>query len=102
MSHCKPLQWRSRDEYSLYTQEKTAFSAIGGLWQFNFTIGLCNAPATLERLMERVLKGLHWKICLVYLDDIIMLGRTFYESLKNLGEVLQNITAAGLKLSVKK
>ena len=84
-------------------KEKTAFSANGVLWQFKvMPFGLCNAPTTFKRLMERVLKGLHWKICLVYLDDIIMLGRTFYESLKNLGEVLQNITAAGLKLSVKK
>ena len=61
---------------------------------------LCNAPATFERLKERVLKGMHWKTCLVYLDDIIVMGRTFDEHLKNLGEVLKRITA-GLKLSVK-
>ena len=52
--------------------------------------------------MERVLKGLHWKTCLVYLDDIIVMGRTFDKHLKNLGEVLQRITMAGLKLSGKK
>ena len=52
--------------------------------------------------MEHVLKGIHWKTCLVYLDDIIVMGRTFDEHLKNLGEVLQRITMAGLKLSVKK
>ena len=32
--------------------------------------GLCNAPATFERLMERVLSGLLWEVCLLYLDDI--------------------------------
>ena len=48
--------------------------------------GLCNAPATFVRLMERVLKGLHGKACLVYLDDIIVMDRTFDEHLKNLGE----------------
>ena len=58
--------------------------------------GLCNVPATFERLMERVLKGLHWETCLVYLDHIIVMGRTFDEHLKNLGEVPQRITMAGL------
>ena len=39
---------------------------------------------------------------LVYLDYIIVMGRTFDEQLKNLGEVLQRITMAGLKLNGKK
>jgi hypothetical protein len=32
--------------------------------------GLKGAPATFERLMETVLAGLQWDICLIYLDDI--------------------------------
>ena len=59
--------------------------------------GLCNAPATFERLMERILKGLHWKTCL---DDIIVMGRTFDEHIENLEEVLQRITKVGVKLNV--
>lgn len=34
----------------------------------------CNALATFECSMERVLERLSCKICLVYLDDIIMVG----------------------------
>ena len=84
-------------------KEKTAFSVGNGLWQFNvMPFGLCNAPATFERLMERVLKGLHWRTCLVYLDDIIVMGKNFDEHLVNLGQVLERIQAAGLKLSPKK
>ena len=64
--------------------------------------GLRNAPATFERLVERILKRLRCQTCLVYLDDIIVMARTFFEHLKNLGEALHRITTAELKVSVKK
>ena len=38
----------------------------------------------------------------MYLDDIIVMGKSFNEHIKNLEEVLKRISAAGLKLSVKK
>ncbi|GBN88600.1 Retrovirus-related Pol polyprotein from transposon 297 [Araneus ventricosus] len=66
-------------------REKTAFTTRQGLWQFKvMPFGLCNAPAT--RLMETVLRGLSSEACLVYLDDIIIVGRTFEEHLNNLPE----------------
>ena len=81
--------------------EKTVFSANGELWQYKvMPFAIFNGPATFERLMERVLKGLHWKTCLVFLDDIIMMCKTFDEHLKMLEEILQLIKAAGLKLTI--
>ena len=57
---------------------KTAFATHSGLFQFRvMPFGLCNAPATFERLMDRVLQSLRWSRCLVYLDDIISFGSTF-------------------------
>lgn len=47
------------------------------------SFGLCNAPVTFERLMEKVLQGLLWKICLVYLDDIIIYQKNFEEMFEN-------------------
>ena len=64
--------------------------------------GLTNAPATFQRLMDTVLKGLQWQRCLVYLDDIIVFGKDFGETLANLTMVMERLKAAGLKLKASK
>ena len=51
--------------------------------------GLCNAPATFEKLMDRVLSGMRWSRCLVYLDDMISFGADAPEALAQLTEVLK-------------
>ena len=84
-------------------KQKTAFTTRRGLFEYNvMPFGLCNAPATFERLMETVLSGLHWQICLIYLDDIIIFGKTFKEMITNLDTVLQRFEKAGLKLKPNK
>ena len=60
--------------------------------------GLCNAPATFQRVMHLVLRGLAWDKVLVYLDDVIVLGRSFKESLEYLEVVLQRFKVHNLKL----
>ena len=62
----------------------------------------CNAPATFERLMDLVLRGLTRKTCLVYLDDVTVIGKSFKDHAENLKEVLAGIHVAQLKLSTKK
>ena len=70
-------------------REKTAFCTQEGLFEFNvMPFGLCNAPATFQRLMNSILAGLQWTTCLIYIDDIIVVGRTFDEHLNNLLEHL--------------
>ena len=55
-------------------RHKTAFATRPGLSEFRvMPFGLKGAPATFERLMETVLAGLQWDICLIYLDDVIVL-----------------------------
>ena len=84
-------------------KEKTAFSTPFGLFQFNvMPFGLCNAPSTFQRLMEMVLAGLHWSICLVYIDDVIVYGRTCQEHLTRLEEVFERLQHAGLKMKPSK
>ena len=64
--------------------------------------GLCNGPATFQQLMNILLAGIQWQSCLVYLDDIIVLGRSFEEHLQNLAQIFQRLHDANLRLQVKK
>uniref|UniRef100_A0A7N8XXX0 ribonuclease H n=1 Tax=Mastacembelus armatus TaxID=205130 RepID=A0A7N8XXX0_9TELE len=64
--------------------------------------GLCNAPATFERLMERVLNGIPRDRCVVYLDDLLVHASDFGGALKNLREVFSAIRQAGLRLNPAK
>ena len=83
---------------------KTAFrTSSGQLFEFNqVPFGLCNAPATFSRLMDRVLAGLHWETCLFYLDDIIVFSSTWEEHLARLREVFERLRHAKLKLGAAK
>ena len=64
-------------------KEKTALSIGEGFWHFQvMPVGFCNALATFERLMDDVLAGLPWSVCLVYVNDIIVHGRTFFLTIK--------------------
>ncbi|GFT35149.1 retrovirus-related Pol polyprotein from transposon 297 [Trichonephila clavipes] len=84
-------------------KEKTALTTGQGLWQSKvMPFSLWNAPATFKCLMETVLVGLSYESCLVYLDDIIIVGRSFEEHLKNIRRVLQKLKEANLKLSPSK
>jgi hypothetical protein len=52
--------------------------------------------------MEVVLSGLQWERCLVYLDDVIVFGKTFQEPLTNFTTVFTRFREANLKLKPKK
>lgn len=81
-------------------KEKTAFVTPDGLFEFNvMPFGLCNAPATFERYMDTVLRGLKWEICLCYLDDVVIFGRTFEEHNHRLDLVLTCLEEAALTLN---
>jgi len=84
-------------------QEKSAFITRSGLWNWKvLPFGLTNAPACFERLMEKVLRGLHWKSLLIYLDDVIIFSDTFSNHMSRLEEVFQRFREANLKLKPSK
>ncbi|KAK3104940.1 hypothetical protein FSP39_013542 [Pinctada imbricata] len=85
-------------------KERTAFT-VGplGFYEYNrMPFGLTNAPATYQRLMEECLGDLHLNICFIYLDDLIIVSRTFEEHLQRMRKVFQKLREAGLKLTPKK
>lgn len=82
---------------------KTAFITPDGLYEFNvMPFGLCNAPATFERMMDAILRGLKWNTCLCYLDDVVVFAPDFPTHLHRLEQVLRCLTTAGLQLNLKK
>src|SRR5437763_10525680 len=58
--------------------------------------GLCNAPATFQRLMHEVLGNLIYTKAPVYLDDIIIHSETFEQHLEDIQEVFDRLRDAKL------
>lgn len=70
--------------------EKPEFETSSCLFEWTMMpFGLCNAPSIFGRLIELILNGLHWTICLIYLEDAIIMERTFEEELERLEEVFE-------------
>ena len=93
-------------ELSEESKCKTAFHAPKcnpSHWEYNFMpFGLVGAPRTFQRMMDRILRGLEYKIALAYLDDIIIYGATIDECMTNMRIVFERIRQAGLKLKPSK
>ena len=64
--------------------------------------GISGAPATFQRLMEKAVGDMNLLQVLVYLEDLIVFGRTLEEHEERLLKVLDRLGEVGLKLSVDK
>ena len=85
------------------SREHTAFATFGGLYEFTvMPFGLTAAVPTYQRLMECVLRNLTYKICLIYLDDILVYSKTFEDHLCHLRQVFDRLRHANLKLKPSK
>lgn len=84
-------------------QFKTAFSTAMGHFQFTrMPFGLKNAPATFQRAMNNILGEFIGKICFVYLDDIIIIGKDLRTHISNLGTILKRLAEFNLKIQLDK
>ena len=84
-------------------RDKTAFVTRKGQWRFKvLSFGLANAPSQFARIMELVMSGLTYDVCLVYLDDILVFSETFDEHLDRLATVFDWLDRYSLKLKPSK
>lgn len=83
--------------------KKTAFTIESGHYEYvRMPFGLKNAPSTFQRVMDNILRELQGKICLVYLDDIIIFSTSLQEHGENLRKVFSRLREANLKVQLDK
>ena len=84
-------------------REKTAFVTPDGLFEFNYMpFGLCNAGATFQRTMDRILAEFRWQFCIVYIDDVLIYSRSFSEHLQHIDAVFKCFKEAGVVIKPSK
>ena len=86
------------------SRQYTTFT-VGSLGMYEFLrmlYGLCNAPATFQRLMQNCLGELNLTYALVYLDDVIVYSNTEEDHLRRLQAVFERFHDHGLKLKPSK
>ena len=84
-------------------REKTAFITPMGLYEYvRMPFGLCGAPATFQRLMQRCMGDLIYQMLFVYLDDICIYSKTFEQHLAHLDLVFTRLRQHNLHLFQKK
>ncbi len=84
------------------SKEKTAFTTPFGLHQFvTLPFGLFGAPATFQRLMDKVLRP-HSAYAAAYLDDIIIHSNDWQRHMEHLRAVLRALRVAGLTANPRK
>ncbi|XP_075785301.1 uncharacterized protein LOC142829504 [Pelodiscus sinensis] len=78
------------------SREKTAFSTPSGLFHFKrMPFGLHGAPATFQRMMDRLLSP-HTAYAAAYLDDVVIYGQEWEEHIERVAAVMRTLRDAGL------
>ncbi|KAL1280076.1 hypothetical protein QQF64_014676 [Cirrhinus molitorella] len=82
---------------------KTAFCTPFGLFEYNqMPFGLCNAPSTFQRLMQRLFGDQQCQSVFLYLDDIVVFSSSVEQHLMQLEVVLSRLEQQGLKAKLEK
>ena len=83
--------------------DKTTFVTRTGSYAYKrMCFGLSNATATFSRLIDLVMKGLHYSIAVLYLDDILVYAQDASSMIERIELVLQRLQAANLKVKPSK
>src|SRR5207245_7908911 len=83
--------------------DKRSFVIRQGTFRFKvLPFGLTNAGSTFQRVMDVAMADLNFSICLVYLDDIILMSKSIDEHVERLKLLCQKLMTANLKLNTRK
>lgn len=81
-------------------RKKTAFRFDGGFYEFvRMPFGLCNAPATFQRAMDKIFTGINGVYVIPYLDDIIVFSKTHDDHNLHIREVLSRLKKNNIVLN---
>jgi hypothetical protein len=81
----------------------TAFGCELGFYEFKvMPMGLCNASATFQRMMNKILQDHIDKFLIVYMDDILVYSQTLEEHEEHLRLVFEKLEQNGLKVKFSK
>ncbi|KAL4084258.1 hypothetical protein QTP88_028083 [Uroleucon formosanum] len=85
------------------SKEITSFSTSTGHYQFTrLPFGLTNAPQNFQKVMNKIMAGLTYRINCCYLDDCVCFGKTFEEHLNALEITFERLLKYKLKFSISK
>jgi hypothetical protein len=80
-------------------RQKTAFRCHRGSFQFRrMPFGIINGPMIFQRYVDRALGPLNFRCALCYVDDVVVMSRTFEDHVRDLGQVFDALRRAGLTL----
>ena len=83
------------------SKDLTVINTHRGLFRYaRLPFGISSAPGIFQRIMESLLKGIPGVV--VYIDDILITGKSDEQHLAALEEVLKRLDESGLKLNLSK
>ncbi|CAM5092907.1 unnamed protein product [Natator depressus] len=81
---------------------KSAFITPLGLYEFlTLPFGLKGAPATFQRLVDQLLRGME-SFAVAYIDDICVFSQTWEDHVSQVRQVLDRLQGAGLTVKAEK
>ena len=88
-------------ELDNYSQEYTTINTHKGLFKYkHFPYGISSTPGIFQRTIESLLQGI--PRVAVWIDDILVTGKTRQNHLEHLKEVLAWLDKAGIRVKLKK
>ena len=83
---------------------KTAFSTqTHGQYEWcRMSMGLIGSSSTFQRMMQHILRGLNWRICVAYVDDVCMFSASAEAHCDDLALVFERLAAANVSIKFSK